>query len=72
MLSWPQGNFVTATVPMPDAPFRAVADFFVLTMEVIVWTAILVATAGVVWALAPYHQRIIDNRDIVAVPEDWD
>jgi hypothetical protein len=53
-------------------PFRAVADFFVLTMEVIVWTAILVATAGVVWALAPYHQRIIDNRDIVAVPEDWD
>jgi hypothetical protein len=50
-----------------------VADFFfVRAMEVIVWTAILLATAAVVWALAPYHQRIIDNRDIVALPENWD
>jgi hypothetical protein len=53
----------------PFAPWRT---FFVMTMEVIVWTAILLATAGVVWALAPYHQRIIDNRDTVVVPEDWD
>jgi hypothetical protein len=59
-------------VSTPYAPFSAVADFFVRAMEVIVWTAILLATAAVVWALAPYHQRIIDNRDIVAVPEDWD
>ena len=56
----------------PDAPFRAVADFFVMTMEVIVWTVILLATAGVVWALAPYHQRIIDHRDTVVAPETWD
>ena len=41
-------------------------------MEVIVWAAILAATAGLVWALAPYHQRIIDHRDSVAIPEDWD
>jgi hypothetical protein len=53
-------------------PFRAVADFFVMTMEVIVWTVILLATAGVVWALAPYHQRIIDHRDTVVAPETWD
>jgi hypothetical protein len=59
-------------VPTPDAPFRAVADFFVMAMEVIVWTVILLATAGVVWALAPYHQRIIDNRDTVVAPETWD
>lgn len=45
---------------------------FVLTMEVIVWAAILLATAGVVWALAPYHQRIIDNRDSVVIHETWD
>ena len=53
-------------------PFRAVADFFVMAMDVIVWTVILLATAGVVWALAPYHQRIIDNRDTVVAPETWD
>ena len=41
-------------------------------MEAIIWTAILVATAGVVWALAPYHQRMIDNRDTVVAPENWD
>ena len=43
-----------------------------MTMEVIVWTVILLATAGVVWALAPYHQRMIDHRDSVAAPETWD
>jgi len=41
-------------------------------MEVIVWAAILAATAALVWALAPYHQRIIDHRDSVTIPEDWD
>lgn len=41
-------------------------------MEVIVWIAILALTAALVWALAPYHQRIIDNRDTVTVPDNWD
>ena len=41
-------------------------------MEVIVWTAILLSTAAVVWALAPYHQRMIDHRDSVPGQETWD
>jgi len=28
---------------------------------------ILLSTAAVVWALAPYHQRMIDHRDQAAV-----
>jgi hypothetical protein len=41
-------------------------------METLVWVVILAATAGLVWALAPYHQRIIEHRESVARPENWD
>ena len=33
-------------------------------MELIVWLAICAAVAVGVWAAAPYHQSIIENRDI--------
>jgi hypothetical protein len=50
---------------------RCRSGFRGLIMDLIVWTAILIATALVVWALAPYHQRMIDNRDSVAGQETW-
>ena len=40
-------------------------------MEVLIWTAIILGIALLVWALAPYHQRLIDNRDVI-VPDNWD
>ena len=41
-------------------------------METIVWAAISVAAFLLVWALAPYHQRIIKNRPGPAQHENWD
>jgi len=46
--------------------------FCELIMEVMIWAAIVIGTAVVVWALAPYHQRIIDHRETVTPPETWD
>jgi len=46
--------------------------FSELIMEVMIWAAIVIGTAVVVWALAPYHQRIIDHRETVTPPETWD
>jgi hypothetical protein len=33
-------------------------------MEMIIWLAVSVAVAVLVWLAAPHHQRIIDNREI--------
>jgi hypothetical protein len=42
-------------------------------METIVWTAITIAVLLLAWALAPYHQRIIENRPAPAQHnENWD
>ena len=56
----------------PTLYLPTVAELFAPIMEIIVWTAILVAAAAMVWAFAPYHQRIIDHRETVIAPEDWD
>jgi hypothetical protein len=33
-------------------------------METLIWIGILLVVAIVVWRAAPYHERIIANRDI--------
>jgi hypothetical protein len=40
-------------------------------MEMLLWLAILVAVGIVLWLAAPYHHRIIDNRD-TGLDRSWD
>lgn len=39
-------------------------------METLIWIAITAGIGGLVWLAAPYHQRIIDDRPIVAPRRD--
>jgi hypothetical protein len=41
------------------------------SMETLIWLGISVAVLLLVWAAAPYHARMVDNRDTPSV-ENWD
>jgi hypothetical protein len=38
-------------------------------MEISIWIAIALVIAAAVWRAAPYHQRLIANRDLPQ--KDW-
>ena len=40
-------------------------------METLIWLGISVAILLLVWAAAPHHARMVDNRDTPGV-ENWD
>jgi len=40
-------------------------------MEILLWLAILLAFGVILWLAAPYHNRIIGNRD-TALGKSWD
>jgi hypothetical protein len=40
-------------------------------METIIWLGITVAVLLLVWAAAPHHARMVENRDTPKV-ENWD
>jgi hypothetical protein len=40
-------------------------------METLIWLGITVAVLLLVWAAAPYHARMVENRDAPNV-ENWD
>jgi hypothetical protein len=39
-------------------------------MDTLIWIGIAIGVGAVVWLAAPYHQRIIDNRPVVAGERD--
>ena len=39
-------------------------------MDIIIWVGVMVATAVVVWIAAPYHDRIIGNRDLSVIDKN--
>ena len=41
------------------------------SMELLVWLGISAAVLLLVWAAAPYHNRMVDNRETPAA-ENWD
>jgi hypothetical protein len=43
----------------------------VRSMETLIWLGISVAVLLLVWAAAPHHARMVDNRDTPGV-ENWD
>ena len=40
-------------------------------MEILLWLAILLAVGIILWLAAPYHHRIISNRDTV-LGKSWE
>jgi len=40
-------------------------------MEILIWLGISAAVLLLVWAAAPHHARIVENRDVPGV-ESWD
>jgi hypothetical protein len=44
---------------------------WVCSMETLIWLGISAAVLLLVWAAAPYHARMVDNRDTPSV-ETWD
>jgi len=50
---------------------EAAAVAWVRSMEILIWLGISAAVLLLVWAAAPYHARMVDNRDTPGV-ETWD
>jgi ABC-type methionine transport system permease subunit len=44
---------------------------WVYPMEILIWLGISAAVLLLVWAAAPHHARMVENRDVPGV-ETWD